>query len=182
MILNISPITQEIVTLYFEIHGEYTGALRDLQTYSVSSDYIHVSTLFDFDNLTDVSDMWDALRDNGDVSDTERPDLVQETFDNLFPGLRKALDIDTTDFGRVWMLSGSRAGHQRAFRALADALDQRPSGDDDTFDYWPNAMRMLHAMATDLGELGKSSIWLDRYEKIREDNAPEEWAAEMSLP
>lgn len=185
MILNHN--TAMTILLYFEIHGEYVGVLEDAASSVSGKDWVHVSVLFDFTQMTDTAEMWDAKRDNGDVSDSEYPDLVHETFDNLFPDLRKELDIDVTDFGRVWMLQGTLVGLERAFLALAKAVDCRPSGDDDVFDYWPNAMRMFHAMAIDLDEAHRREVLLEGhvtiYNTIRDRNIPESYTAEeIGLP
>jgi hypothetical protein len=57
----------------------------------------------------------------------------------------------------LWLLQGSLSGLAGVFDRHAQNLMGGSGGDDDTFDYWPNAFEMLMMMAQDLIDLGHKS-------------------------
>lgn len=47
-----------------------------------------------------------------------------------------------------------------------DPANYTPGGDDDSFDYWPSGMRLLYALACDLGTLTNDARYIARYTEV----------------
>lgn len=76
-------------------------------------------------------------------------------FNLIFGRHREGLGLHGDDLPlHVLKLEGTIQGLRGAFDRLADALDTVPTGDDDSFDYWPNTMETLARFANDLATLG----------------------------
>lgn len=143
--------------LLWDSHGEYTGTLLRAQGYPSETDepdkdrriaqHVNIDVLFDFDACRDVIESLD-----GDLD--AAAERAGRAFDDLFPGVAAALDIDLDPpYGTVWRVTGSIDGLVRAFRAALEGVSDTPSGDDDTFDYWPGWCRLVEQMAHDLDQL-----------------------------
>lgn len=147
MIIENHPTGGAAVLLY-DMHGEYSGGLTALP-YGTGVDFLRCEIVWDFSAIIDAasavraSESWDSI--DADVCDA---------FCKLFPGgLDEQLGVNVGS-GMLWKIWGSKPESlERAFDHLLEVTNIQPSGDDDTFDYWPSAMRMLRVFAVDLDEL-----------------------------
>jgi hypothetical protein len=81
-------------------------------------------------------------------------DVVQKFEEEMFGPLEQLYGHDYEAGMNLWLVQGSVGQLTAVAGHHAHALMGGSSGDDDTFDYWPNAFEMLQEMATDVIRLG----------------------------
>jgi hypothetical protein len=94
-----------------------------------------------------ISDVW-PTPDVDDVYDLDEADAAK-AYAAAVPG---GPDIDPL-WEHVVAWEGDEDAVRAGLRVLVDQISQRPSGDDDTFDYWPSGVRYARAIAEAVGML-----------------------------
>lgn len=176
MILENTDINGPTVLL-MDWHGEYTGGLDQVKGYE-DGKYCRSHIVWDGYALGHVRT---RLGIEGDEDDA-----VNAAFRSLFADkLDPVLDLASGDASSVYIWEIGGHGIERAFTHLLNALDTVPSGDDDTFDYWPNTMEMLWEFACDLDSIDSSTSHRDRVhtqgKRIRDELAGQEWAQDSGV-
>lgn len=67
--------------------------------------------------------------------------------------------------GVLYYICGEQPQIIQFFDQFLERLKQRPSGDDEIFDFWPNAWEMAEKMADDIDEITKSNICHNKIDK-----------------
>lgn len=138
----LTPITQHGGSiLLHDHHGEYTGELANLARYE-DGKHLRCLVIWDGYNLSSVRTAL-GLSDDDSIIDAAFHTIYGDKLDAFL-----ADNYSSPYQATIWEISGE--GIRRAFDYLLNALDTVPSGDDDTFDYWPNTMDMLWEFARDL--------------------------------
>jgi hypothetical protein len=134
-----------------DYHMEYTSAAwtnDPSRTHWKHDDWYRAEIVWDEMNVLDTLAACRDLRSDASIYDNaEVAEAKRLIFNVLFSPV---LDEHEVAENYVWMLTGSRRGLARAWVHLYEALDAKPSGDDDFFDYWPNSMDVLWRFSEDL--------------------------------
>lgn len=95
-------------------------------------------------------------------------------------------DEDLRTWGTLVKLKGTHAELEQVFTSYVDGIGA-PSGDDDTFDYWPSAMRQAWEFAIDLESMSEKEQpeFINRYyallDKILKEEYEEYGVAQMEM-
>lgn len=170
----VAPGTLSVVL--YDMHQEYSGGLASLPGRH-SGSQVSCQRIWDFYAISETAFF---LRGDQNIEVAEQQTL--DAFLALFPEVAKRHGIsDLSDCSGVfWRIQGNLQGVQRAFMHLLRVTNEAPSGDDDTFDYWPGAMRMLHEFATDLDSVTGNNHFIELYRPLT--LLAGEWAEDISLP
>lgn len=141
-----NEVNRDIILLH-DHHREYTGDLDTLTGYT-DGKWCRVEVIWDGFALESHRAYLGLPADDA---------AIDQAFRQIFSD---KLDQFLTDacaepsMATIWSIMGE--GKRRAFDHILAALDTVPTGDDDTFDYWPNTMDLLWEFACDLDELESS--------------------------
>jgi hypothetical protein len=173
---SLGTSADNLAIVLYDMHQEYTGGLESLP-YRLSTSHVRCERIWDFYALSET-----AYYLRGDQNIEVAEEQVLNAFLTLFPDLAKHHDIsDLSDCtGAFWRIQGNIMGINRVFLHLKHQLSDPPSGDDDTFDYWPGAMRMLHELAVDLDSILGSNDFREQYRPLT--LLAGEWADDIDLP
>lgn len=80
----------------------------------------------------------------------ESDDYLKNVADELFPNLENRYNGFYEHGMNLWLLQGNLQSLYQVWEAHLKDCMIAPTGDDSTYDYWPNAMDMLLVMAQDL--------------------------------
>lgn len=172
----LTPITQHGGSILLQDHhGEYTGSLAGV-TYD-DGKWCRALVIWDGFNLSSV---------RADLGLPSDDDAIDAAFRTMFD---TRLDAFLTENGAepynatIWEISGE--GMHRAFDQLFNALDTIPSGDDDTFDYWPNTMDMLWEFACDLDTMHSTADHRTRVRdmaiRVHDQLLTEDWTKDSGV-
>lgn len=142
-----NEVNRDIILLH-DHHREYTGDLDTLTGYT-DGKWCRVEVIWDGFALESHRAYLGLPSDDA---------AIDAAFRQIFGDKLDAFLVDACaepSMATIWSIMGE--GKRRAFDHILNALDTVPTGDDDTFDYWPNTFDMLWEFACDLDELESST-------------------------
>jgi hypothetical protein len=170
--------------LLFDYHGEYTGTLGSIYA---PEDNAHAEAriVFDPHRLEDLLEArlhLHGLSYDHPAREVLAPLMTQIAKlvfgERIYDAIVAENGEDAIPGGYHWLIEGNREGLIRIFEQLLKALSNldparveygsygTPSGDDDTYDYWPNTMDMLWAFALDLVNITDSDEWTQKVQTL----------------
>lgn len=146
-----NKVNRDIILLH-DHHLEYTGTLDHIPPYDGEGSWCRVTMVWNGYELESTRSYLGLPE--GDDADAIIDAAFRQIFGTTLDAFLEA-NSATPSTAHIWSIMGE--GKRRAFDWILNALDTVPSGDDDTFDYWPNTFDMLWEFACDLDELADST-------------------------